>query len=277
MIKSDKTLLFILLTLALFIGATIELSEGSTTIGVILLLAAVAAITQIRLSERKDIRISKIYISIGALIVFAALFYNFRTGSSLGTLDSMTFFFGASLMAYGTARPQLRHLGEFGAYISGIFTVLYLVFYSLFGMLNIGFLHLFDHYLVLLPTVTIIQLFGIPVDVVGIETVNLAGVENLTIIIGGPCSGLYSMFLLIGIVAGYSRIEKIKLNQTLNLLGFVIIVAYVSNLVRVVILYLAAYYYGLEAMRLVHTHLGWMIFAFVAGMIMYIMDLKSRR
>lgn len=277
MIKSDKTLLFILLTLALFIGATIELSEGSTTIGVILLLASVAAITQIRLSEKKDIRVSKIYISIGALIVFAALFYNFRAASSLGTLDSMTFFFGVSIIAYGTDRPQLRHLGEFGAYISGIFTVLYLVFYSLFGMLNIGFLHLFDHYLVLIPTITIIQLFGIPVDVVGIETVNLAGVENLTIIIGGPCSGLYSMFLLMGIVAGYSRIEKMKLNQTLNLLGFAIIVAYVSNLVRVVILYLAAYYYGLEAMRVVHTHLGWIIFAFVAGMIMYIMDLKSRR
>ncbi|NPE27888.1 archaeosortase C [Methanococcoides sp. SA1] len=277
MIKSDKTLLFILLTLALFIGATIELSEGSTTIGVILLLAAVAAITQIKMSERKDIQASKFYILIGALIVFADLFYNFRAGSDLGTLDSMTFFFGASLVAYGTDRPQLRNLGEFGAYISGVFTVLYLIFYSLFGMLDIGFLHVFDHYLVLLPTVTVIQLFGIPVDVVGIETVNLAGVEDLTIIIGGPCSGLYSMFLLIGIVAGYSRMEKMKLGQTLNLLGFAIIVSYIANLVRVTILYLAAYYYGLDAMRVVHTHLGWIIFALVAGAIMYIMDIKSRR
>ncbi|MCD4703380.1 MAG: archaeosortase C [Methanosarcinaceae archaeon] len=272
--NADKNLILILMTLALFIGATIELSEGSPYMGVVLLLTAVGVISRIRLTGKQDVQQSKLYLSIGVLIVVADLLYNFRAGSDLGTLDSMVFFFGLSLIAMGTDKPQLSHIGEFGAYISGIFTVLFVIFYSIFGALNIQFLYFFDHYLVLMPTVLIIKLMGVPVEVVAIQTVELSGVENLTIIIGGPCSGLYSMFLLIGIVVGYSRMEKMKLNKTLYLLGFAIAVAYISNLVRVTILYLAAYQYGMETMMMVHTHLGWIIFALVAGGIMYIMDLK---
>lgn len=272
--NADKNVVLMLLTLALFIGATIELSEGSTSIGVVLLLAAVIMISRIHLTGKQNIQRSKLYLFVGALIVFADLLYNFRTGSELGTLDSMTFFFGISLIAMGTDKPQFSHIGEFGAYIAGIFTIFYVIFYSIFGALNIDFLHLFDHYLVLLPTVSIIKLIGIPVEVVAIETIKLSGVEDLTIIIGGPCSGLYSMFLLIGIVIGYSRMEKMKLNKTLYLLGFAIAVAYIANLVRVTILYLTAYQYGMDAMMTVHTHIGWIIFAIVAGGIMYIMDLK---
>jgi archaeosortase C (PEF-CTERM variant) len=97
----------------------------------------------------------------------------------------------------------------------------------------------------------------------------------MTIVIGGPCSGLYSMFLLMGIVFGYSRIEKIAPQKTLMILGFSILVAYISNLFRVVVLYLTAYNYGQEAMMLVHTHLGWIIFAVVAAFIMYLVELKK--
>ena len=96
----------------------------------------------------------------------------------------------------------------------------------------------------------------------------------MTIVINGPYSGLYSMFLLIGIVVGYSRIEKMDIRKTLFILGFTIAVAYIANLVRVIVLYVTAYMYGQEAMMLVHTHVGWIIFAGIAGSIMYIMEMK---
>jgi archaeosortase C (PEF-CTERM variant) len=132
----------------------------------------------------------------------------------------------------------------------------------------------FDHYLILLPTVGVLRLMGIPLEVITTETVNISGVEDMTIVIGGPCSGLYSMFLLTGIVFGYSQIEKMSVNRTLMMLGFCICIAYISNLFRVVILYLTAYYYGQETMMFVHTHIGWIIFAAVAAGIMYFIELK---
>jgi archaeosortase C (PEF-CTERM variant) len=188
----------------------------------------------------------------------------------------MTFLIGASLLAMGTARKDMRQLGEFGLYISVIFTALYLVFYTFFGIFKIDFVHLFNHYFVLMPTVSLLKLTGIPVEIVAIETITLYGIkETMTIIIGGPCSGLYSMFLLIGIVAAYSRMERIQLKKSLMILLFAVCVAYIANLVRVFTLYVVAYNYGMETMMVFHTHLGWILFAGTAGLIMYIMNRKD--
>lgn len=277
MTSENKNIILILLILALFTGATIEMSEGSIYVGIVLFIAAAILITQIRLSGSTVMKRSKLYIIVGSFIVIADIGYNLinSTTTNLGTLDSMALFLGVSLIAYGLKKPQISRMGEFGAYISSIFIVLFLIFYSLFGSLDIDFMHKFDHYLILLPTVAITKLMGIPLEVIATETVRLSGVEEMTIVIGGPCSGLYSMFLLIGIVAGYSRIEKIDIQKTMFILGFTIAVAYVANLVRVIVLYVTAYMYGQETMMMVHTHLGWIIFAGIAGGIMYIMDRKK--
>jgi len=273
----NKNIVLILLVLALFTGATIELSEGSTIIGIVLFIMAALLISRIKLTgENSALKNSKTYLFAGLFIMAAVTVFNLATRSSIGTLDSMTFLIGASLLAIGTARKDMRQLGEFGLYISVVFTALYLVFYTFFGLFNIDFVHLFNHYFVLMPTVSLLKFTGIPVEIVAIETITLYGIkETMTIIIGGPCSGLYSMFLLIGIVAAYSRIETIQLKKSLMILLFAVCVAYIANLVRVFTLYVVAYYYGMETMMVFHTHLGWILFAGTAGLIMYIMNRKD--
>ncbi|WP_292465030.1 archaeosortase C [Methanolobus sp.] len=273
----NKNIVLILLVLALFTGATIELSEGSTIIGIVLFIMAALLISRIKLTgENSALKNSKTYLFAGLFIMAAVTVFNLATRSSIGTLDSMTFLIGASLLAIGTARKDMRQLGEFGLYISVVFTALYLVFYTFFGLFNIDFVHLFNHYFVLMPTVSLLKFTGIPVEIVAIETITLYGIkETMTIIIGGPCSGLYSMFLLIGIVAAYSRIERIQLKKSLMILLFAVCVAYIANLVRVFTLYVVAYYYGMETMMVFHTHLGWILFAGTAGLIMYIMNRKD--
>lgn len=270
----NKNIIIILLVLALFTGATIELSEGSTIMGVVLFIIAAILISRMELSGTEGLKSSRNLMLIGGFIVAADLIYNYVNSSELGTLDSMVFFLGASLLAMGTGKKDIKQLGEFGFYISFVFTTLYLIFYTFFGVFNIDFLHLFDHYFVLMPTVMIIRLFGIPVEIIATETVILYGAEPMTILIGGPCSGLYSMFLLIGIVAGYSRIERMDVRRSANLLGFAVAIAYTANLIRVLILYITAYLYGMDTMMMVHTHIGWMIFAVTAGGIMYLINRK---
>ena len=111
--KEDQkhNILIILLVMAFFTGATIQFSEGSVYIGVALFLIALALTSKIRLSGEYITKNSKFYIGLGVLIVLADFAYNLKEMNQLGTLDSMTFFLGASFIAYGISK--YRRIGAF--------------------------------------------------------------------------------------------------------------------------------------------------------------------
>lgn len=263
---------FFLLVMAFFTGATIQLSEGSVYVGIILFLISLALTTKIRLSGTYIPKSSKIFIVLGVFIVLADLAYNIKAMNQLGTLDSMTFFLGVSFIAYGTS--QYKRMGEFGIYMSVTFIVLFQLFYSLLPSINNNFIHYFDHYFVLLPSLAIVNFVSnMDITVIATETVRLKGIEDATVVIGGPCSGLYSMFLLIGIIVGYARMESLKDKRRIILLVVLaIFVSYIANLVRVAVLYTVGYFYGIEKMMFVHVWLGWIIFILTAFGIMMLLN-----
>ena len=273
-----KNIIVFLLIFALFLGATIEISEGSALLGILLFVIAILLISRIKVGKSYVIKRSKLYMFVGALIVAADIAYNLLTGSELGTLDIMTFLLGISLIAYDINNEEIRRMGKFGAYMSATFIALFLFFFFfvLFNYLNIDFTHTFDHYFVLLPSVFIINAIGIPIQVISTETVRIQGVEDMSVIIGGPCSGLYSMFLLIGIMVAYTRIEHVERRKFFALLLISVMVAYIANLIRVSTLYIAGFYYGKEMMYFVHVHLGWIIFVIVVAVLLYVLDKMTR-
>lgn len=272
--KEDQkhNILIILLVMAFFTGATIQFSEGSAYIGVALFLIALALTSKIRLSGEYITKNSKFYIGLGILIVLADVAYNLKAMNQLGTLDSMTFFLGASFIAYGISK--YRRIGEFGIFMSVTFIVLFQFFYSILPSINNNFIHDFDHYLVLLPSLAIVNvLTNMDIHVVATETVHFKGFEDATVVIGGPCSGLYSMMLLVGIIVGYAKMERLKDKRRIGILIIVAIgVAYVANLIRVAVLYYVGYYYGIERMMFVHVHLGWIIFVITSFGIMTLLN-----
>ncbi|KAF5425624.1 Transmembrane exosortase [Candidatus Methanomarinus sp.] len=262
-----------LLILALFLGGTIEISEGSKFIGMIYLLVALIAITRIKIGGSAKVKkIKQPYLLIGLGIVISDILFNLAGDSNLGTLDIMTFLFGSSLIALSIDNNELRRMGKFTAYLSATFIISYLIFFTLFNILNINFTHVFDHYFILIPVVYILGIINIPVEIIDVETIRIQGVEEITVVIGGPCSGLYSMFLLMGIIIGYAKMEELDKRNIVAMLLITIIVAYISNLFRVTTLYLTGFYYGSDAMMFVHTHLGWLIFAVVAGILIYLLN-----
>jgi archaeosortase C (PEF-CTERM variant) len=278
MANQSKNLLFILLVVAMFTGVVVEINEGSIPFGVFLFLCILFLLTRIDFKNVGDLGLSKtsnIHLILGILIVIADLSYNLKRGGGFGTLDMMTIFFGLSLAGMQLNNINIVRVSKFGTYLSSVFIVLYLVFYTIFGFLNIDFLHKFDHNFILLPTVWVLGLAGIPLEVITTETVRINGAEEMILVIGGPCSGLYSMFLLIGLVIGYSKIESMDNKRTLKMLGFCIAIAYVSNIFRVIVLYLTAYFYGQKIMMTVHTHIGWVIFAAVAALIVYLTNRQN--
>lgn len=263
-----KNILVVLLILAFFTGATIQLGEGSALIGVILFLVSLGLTTRIQLSGKYITKTSKFYIVLGILILLVDIIFNLKAMNQLGTLDSMTFFLSISFIAYGTSR--YKRMGDFGIFMSGTFIVLFLFFYSLLPSLNNNFIHDFDHYLVLLPSLAIVKaVANINIHIIATETVHFNGFEDATIVIGGPCSGLYSMLLLIGIIIGYAKMERLADRKRVFLLVITaIIVAYFANLIRVSILYYVGYNFGIERMMFVHVYLGWIIFVIISFGIM---------
>ena len=253
--------MIVFLVLALFLGATMEYGHGSKLFGILLFVIALLAMS--RMSFTTTCRGASVwYAVVGVLILFADIAYNVYNQSELGTLDTMTFLLGISLVASAIKRDDVRSMGEFGVYVSITFIALFTLFYSTFS----GFIHEFDHYAVLMPSMYLIKLIGISVDVIGTETVCMhAPGGDITLTIGGPCSGLYSMFLLISVIVGYTATENIRdARRIMALLGVTVVVAWIANLLRVSALYLTAYWYGNDVMMVVHTHLGWIIFVAVA-------------
>jgi len=264
-------ILVFLLVMAFFTGATIQLSEGSVLIGVVMFLIALALTTKIRLSGTYAAKSSKYFIVLGVIIVLADVVYNLKAMNQLGTIDSMAFFMGASFIAYGTGR--YKRAGEFGIYTSGTFIILYLFFYSLLPSLNNDFIHYFDHYFVLLPSLDIVNaVSNMDIHVVATETVHFKGLEDSTVVIGGPCSGIYSMILLVGLIIGYAKMERLSDKRRISLLiVLTVLIAYIANLIRVSVLYYVGYYYGIEKMMFVHVYLGWIIFIIIFSGIMTVL------
>ena len=263
-----KNILVVLLILAFFSGATIQFAEGSALMGVILFLVSLGMTTRLQLSGEYITKSSKFFVVLGILILLADIAYNLKAMNQLGTIDSMTFFLGISLIAYGTS--QYKRMGEFGIFMSGTFIVLFLFFYSLLPSLNNNFIHDFDHYLVLLPSLAIVNaVTDMNIHIVAAETVHFNGFEDATIVIGGPCSGLYSMLLLIGIIVGYARMDRLTNRKRVFLLVITtIVIAYVANLIRISLLYYVGYNQGIKQMMFVHVYLGWIIFVIISFGIM---------
>ncbi|MDY6865462.1 MAG: archaeosortase C [Halobacteriota archaeon] len=275
MMSDAKNLTIFLLILALFLGATVEITEGSVLVGVLLFAIAIILISRVRFGKSYSVDRSRVRMFLGIAIIAADAIYNIYSGNQLGTVDIMTFLLGLSLIAYDLKSEDARRMGKFGAYMSATFLVLYIIFYDFFGIFETDVIHLFDHYFVLIPSITLVKALGIPVEVIATETVYVGGIEDMSVIIGGPCSGLYSMFLLVGIMVAYTRIEPIEQRIFYSMLMISVVVSYVANLLRVTTLYVVAYNYGSEAMFTVHTHLGWIIFAVIVTAILYVLDRMS--
>ncbi len=270
--ETTTTIMLILLALALFLGATVEYGHGSVWIGMLLMSFAIILLFKIKFTNEPVYRSSKLLAVSGFLIIIADIGYNYYFNSQIGTLDTMTILFGVSLTAMAMKNSHMRKMGSFGMYISMSFIILFVLFYNTFPKLGFEFIRYFDQYLVVIPSAYLGNMVGVPGEVLDLESVFVSGKYSMKIGIGSACSGLYSMILLISIIISYAITERINATwNILKMLCFSILTAWVANLARITTLFYVAANYGSDIMMTVHTHLGWIIFAVVAMIVMYLL------
>jgi len=276
---NKRNLLLFLLILALFVGGSMEFSHGSAYVGALFFVLMFILMLNLRVTgtaaEKNPFKFPKLF---GIAIIVGDLAFNYFVKGGIvgeiGDIDAIVMFLGASLIVSSINNEQLRKVGIFGAYMSLVVVALDVIFGKLH--LWIGLLDFYDHYFVTIPSMYLCGMFGMPVHVVGIKTVCIGA--DLTVKIGGPCSGIVSMFLLTGIIVAYALTENLRnMRGVLKILIIAILIAYVANLARVSALYTFGYLYGYDIMMFWHTHLGWIIFAVIAITIFWVMSMKVNR
>lgn len=103
---------------------------------------------------------------------------------------------------------------------------------------------------------------SVAVDGVQIEYLGNEG-KRLTISIALGCTGLYSASIFLSAFISYILVEYRKFDgKVLGLLLLGILTSYVANLLRMVIIIMVGYYYGMDALLTAHANLGELIFMF---------------
>lgn len=94
---------------------------------------------------------------------------------------------------------------------------------------------------------------------------NTINFDGLSIGIGYACSGIESLSVFFAAVIAYFIAQKER--NLLKAVKYILIggaALYAINILRVIIIILVGYYYGVESLMFVHANLGWIFF--VAGM-----------
>lgn len=263
--------ILLILAMAFFLAATLEFTHGYRAYGVLFTVALMITLSKIRMGRKiridstREVK-SKLYAVAGVLIIISDLVYNYTAKDPIKTLDMMTLILGSSLIACSMSSVEVRRFGFFGASMSFSFLVLYRIFYGMFDEYTL----MYKYYFIVLPSVNVAKAVGIPIDIVSFDVVRIQGIDFL---ISSTCSGINSMILLVSLVIGYSFVENLRDVKKIFLIAILAaFVAYVANFLRVSLLYLLDYRYGLELMKMVHVHLGWIIFAINSLLIFYMLS-----
>jgi exosortase/archaeosortase family protein len=121
-----------------------------------------------------------------------------------------------------------------------------------------------------MPMIDMIMALIQPIlSLIGINTVataseggyTLAVVDNsYQVFVGALCSGVTSMMVFIAVFMAMMWDVKASMKKRLVMFAIGIFGTLFSNVLRVLTLFLVGFYYGVDALMAVHTHLGWMLY-----------------
>lgn len=82
------------------------------------------------------------------------------------------------------------------------------------------------------------------------------------VLIAAQCSGIFSVQIFLSAFIAFVLMEfSLKETSTLFLLVIGVFLSYIANLLRMLIIVLVGYFYGMEALLVTHAYAGWLIFS----------------
>lgn len=268
----DKSEVILFLLIISLIGAFIEFTYGSIHIGLVFFIICLLLLVILIGKSARETRTLKspIFPVTGMVLIVADLSYNYLSGSQIQTLDSMVLLLGASLLLMSSRKNQYSEIGTFGACLSVFFLCFFMLLYTIPSELGIRIPAYYGHYFVALPVYGLLTMLGLNLELPALGLITVNGVELASLKMDLACFGWYSMFLIISTLLAYTLvIERYEWNKFLKILFVMVGASYAANFLRVTTLIVLTYYYGIETMMRVHSHLGWVLFALILMPLLY--------
>ena len=259
------------------IAAFIELSYGSVYIGIAFFFLCLCFLFFTKRSSEKGESKSRslFLIFIGAILIISDITYNFISQSDIQTLDSMILLLGLSLIIANMS-GKFGDIGAFSTYMCIFFLIFFALLYIIPSKLNMNISHYYGHYFIALPICSLLNIFGFNLSLPETGTIRVNGFERAWLKMDLACFGWYSMILIVSALLSYNiTIERFQGKKLLKIILVMVAASYFANFLRVSILVLLTYFYGVETMMIFHSHIGWILFAIILLPLMYIFMRKE--
>jgi archaeosortase C (PEF-CTERM variant) len=219
-------------------------------------------------------RIKPLLLIFGIGIILLVGFYNIFISKSeyLGSNDYVALILAGVLVIYNFI-PRKYYTERDFAFLFSILLFVFLVIPTTLLSLTSGQGDTnspITYYLLSLPTVGLVSLFGIPAVTPGLglgypayHVIDLTATDGSTISLGISlsCSGLYSVAIFVSAFVAFIAIEYQRFDrQVIGLLGLGILLAWLANIIRMSIIVIVGRYYGSDTMVWVHNNIGEIIF-----------------
>ncbi len=204
-------------------------------------------------------------IALGIVIIAGILIYNRYLSSrpDIGDLDLLSMILGGLLVIYPYASKRFKVEMCFALMFIAFVVVILVIPQALLsfnGDSTLG--NWYVHYMLAAP-------FAQTLNLLGIEARSAAEVVWITFKDGSThplgistaCAGLYSFSIFVSAFFSFVLVvERLPIKITALVLSFGLLVAYVGNVFRMVVIGVVGYYHGMEALLWAHDNVGWMVF-----------------
>ncbi len=204
----------------------------------------------------------------GFVIILAVVIFNtvISARPDYGDVDTISIMFGFLLLVYPLLVDKYRVEASF-ALIFIAFVVLFLVVPQVVMSLStsgsessLG--NWYVHYMLAEPFAVVLDIIGIPASSSGnMVTIQFQDGTMHTLAISAYCAGLYSFSIFLGAFIAFVLVfEKMPSRILALVLALGLVIAYLGNILRMVVIGIVGYYEGIEALHWAHENVGWIIF-----------------
>ena len=207
-----------------------------------------------------------IVMGLGVILIVVAYNQLISALPEYGDLDTISMLFGVCLIAYPFMRDKFRVEVTFSLLFISlvvIFLVLPQIAVSLTsssGASGVGSWYV--NYMLAAPFSGILDLIGIPSSSAGnMVTIQFNDGTIHTLSISAYCAGLYSFSIFLSAFISFILVfERLRNRLLAVVLSLGLIAAYAGNILRMVIIGVVGYYWGMDALLWAHRNVGWIIF-----------------
>jgi archaeosortase C (PEF-CTERM variant) len=213
------------------------------------------------------LRSDYVVMALGCLIIVAILVFNkfLSDRPGLGDLDTLSIMMGGMILVYPILAKHFKIEACFSLIFLGLVVVFLVLPQAVTSMhkgtgSSIG--NWYVQYMLAAPFAGILDLVGIPASSSGsMVVIEFHDGTLQALSISAYCAGLYSFSIFLAAFFSFVLVfERLRTAILAFVLGLGLLVAFLGNLFRMVIIGIVGYYRGLDALLWAHENVGWIIF-----------------